>query len=237
LGPVGVHRGLEELEQLAQAVAPDVVQAHLPHFGDQGQALAQAQLDGVAAVAEEVEKRLHDAQQVGPVHPLPALERGRRGQGAVGLGLQALAPGQLGRELGQRLVVGGDGPALVAGSRGTGVTYADAPMVARGHQHEWEKPAGERLGLVAEALVDPATTLLAEEDAAAVLAVVEPIPPGPGGAMPREGFVAAEVLVAVPALFLDAAALLVRERNLVLLAAGAADVTVPVLQHRQVADR
>src|SRR5436309_260383 len=85
------------------------------------------------------------------------------------------------------LRVCGEGPALVGGGRGAGVAQADAPVVARGHQHEREEAAGERLGLVAEALVDAATALLAEEDAAAVLAVVEPVAVGPRGAVAGEG--------------------------------------------------
>src|SRR5438067_1825222 len=52
----------------------------------------------------------------------------------------------------------------------------------------------------------------------------------------HKGSESAQVLVAIPALCLDAATLFFGERHLIFLAAGTADVTVPVLQDRQVVD-
>jgi hypothetical protein len=72
--------------------------------------------------------------------------------------------------------------------------------------------------------VNAAAALLGEEDTAAVGAVVE------------RGQ-SAEVPVAVPALGLDALLLLLRDGYLILLAAGAADMAVPVLQNREMTDR
>jgi hypothetical protein len=149
---------------------------------------------------------------------------------------QLLALGQAGGELPQGLVVFGQRPALVRGRRRAGVAHADAPVVAGRDQHEREEAAGQRLGLVAEALVDAAAALVAQEDAAAVGAVVEPPLPRPRRPVARERSQAAEVLVAVPALGVDALLLLVGDGDDVFVAASAADVAVPVLQDGQMAD-
>ncbi len=85
--------------------------------------------------------------------------------------------------------------------------------------------------------MDAAAALLAQEDATAVGPVIELVAPPPKRAYWFERFVTAEVFVAIPALFLDAFFLVVRNRDQILLAAGAADVAVPILQDRQVVDR
>ena len=77
---------------------------------------------------------------------------------------------------------------------------------------------------------------LAEEDAAAVLAAVQDGAARPERPDAAEGRQAAEVAVGVPALRLDAPPLLVGETDLIFLAAGAADVAVPVLQNGEMAD-
>src|SRR5262249_53885789 len=104
------------------------------------------------------------------------------------------------------------------------------------HQDEGKEAAGQRLGLVAKALVDPAAALFAQENAAAIGAMVELVAPGPGRPHPLERRQPAQVPVPVPALRLDAAALLIGDGDLVFLAAGAADVAVPVLQDWEMAD-
>src|SRR5262249_51063465 len=90
------------------------------------------------------------------------------------------------------------------------------------------------LGLVAEALVDPAAALLAEEDAAAVGPVIEDDPARPGRPGAPEGRQAAQVRLAVPALLLDALSLFVGDRDDVFLAARAGLVAAPVLHDGQV---
>jgi len=52
-------------------------------------------------------------------------------------------------------------------------------MVPGRYQEEGKEPARQRLGCVAETLVDPATSLLGQEDAAAVAAVRQMITPRP----------------------------------------------------------
>ncbi len=173
---------------------------------------------------------------VGPADLQAGLQRGRRRQRAVGLRRQLLALGQAGGELLQRRIVFGQRPALVRRRRRAGVSQADAPVVARRDQHEREQPARQRLRLVAVPLVDAATALLAQEDAAAVGPVVEPPFPRPRRAVTDERGEAAEVLVAVPALGVDALLLLVGDGDEVLLAAGTADVAIPVLQDGEMTD-
>src|SRR5262249_49196107 len=73
--------------------------------------------------------------------------------------------------------------------------------------------------------------------AAAVGAVVELVAPRPERADTLERSQSAEVPVAVPALRLDALPLLLGDGDLIFLAAGAADVAIPVLQNREMTDR
>src|SRR5205823_4297580 len=84
---------------------------------------------------------------------------------------------------------------------------------------------------------DAALAALAQEDAAAVGAVVEVDLAGPGPAAVAERRQPAEVGLRVPALLLDTLPFLVGDRDEVLLAAGAGDVTVPRLNDRQGSDR
>src|SRR5260370_35506900 len=130
----------------------------------------------------------------------------------------------------------GDGPALVLGRRGAGKTQADATVGSRGHQHKRKHPAGKRLGLVAVFLVNPATALFAQEDATAILAVIELIVPRPPGAALEEDRQAADLGILFPALGFDSPALLVRNRDDIFLAAIAANMAVPVLPDLQVTD-
>src|SRR6516162_11506504 len=130
-----------------------------------------------------------------------------------------------------------DGPALVVGDRGAGEAQADAPLVGHRHQDEREQPAGQRLGLVAEALVDAATALVAEKYAAIVLAVVQAMTPRLARAVLDERLQAAQVGVLVPALGENALPFFFRDRDLIFLTTGAANVAVPVLEHWEMIDR
>jgi hypothetical protein len=83
----------------------------------------------------------------------------------------------------------GQGLAQVPCGRGAGEAQADTPRFTSRHQHQRIQPAGQRLGLAAETLVDETAPLLAQEDAGAVGAVVElktrrPPPAGPDEQMP-----------------------------------------------------
>jgi hypothetical protein len=127
------------------------------------------------------------------------------------------------------------GSALVGRRRRTSEAHADTPMVPGRYQEEGKEPARQRLGCVAETLVDPATSLLGQEDAAAVAAVRQMITPRPPGAGLLEDRQVADFGVLVPALGLDSVPLVFGERYQIFFAAGAADVTVPVLHDRQMA--
>ena len=174
---------------------------------------------------------------VRPAYILTGLQRRRRRQRAVGKRLEMDALGEAGGELRQRLIVFGQGSALVRGRRRTGVTQADAPMIAGWDQYEWEQSTRQRLGFVAEAFVYAATPLVAEKNAAAIGTVIEPPLARPRRTLADERDVTAEVGVAVPALGLNALAFLVGDGDDVFLTTGAADVAIPVLQDRQMADR
>jgi len=109
-------------------------------------------------------------------------------------------------------------------------------MVAGRDQHEREQAAGQRLGFVAEALVDAATPFVAEKNAAAVGTVVEPPLARPRRTLADERNMTAEVGVAVPALGLNAFAFLVGDGDDVFLTTGTANMAIPVLQDRQMTD-
>src|SRR5579884_2950273 len=85
--------------------------------------------------------------------------------------------------------------------------------------------------------MDATTTLFVQEDAAAVLTVVEDIAPRPQRPHAAKRLPAAEVLVLVPTLRQNALTLRVGDGDLIFLAAGAAGVTIPVLHDRQMIDR
>ena len=80
----------------------------------------------------------------------------------------------------------------------------DAPVIGDGHQDERKEATGQRLGLVAEALVDAAAALGAQEDTAAVETMVELGLARPGQTGFLERLQTAQVLLRVPALSGDA---------------------------------
>jgi|SRR5579871_1630747 len=178
---------------------------------------------------------MHEAKQVRPIDPLPALERGRRQSALTGPEVDAFALGQLGSKLPHGCLVIGYGASLVGRCGWTREPNTDAPMISRRHEQKREEPARQGFGLVAKPLVDPAPPLLGQKDTTAVAAVCQVIAPRP----PRSGFLedrqVADLRILVPALGLDAATLFFRQRYPVLFATGAADVTIPVLHNRQMA--
>ncbi len=158
------------------------------------------------------------------------------GERAVLAWRQMLALGQSVGETLESGVVFGKRPATV-GCRGrTRIAQSNAPLIAHRDEHEGKQPARERLGLVAETLVNPAAALRAEEDAAAVVAVIQLHPPRPRRADALEGCKPAQI-IGLPVLLLDALDLVLGERDAIFLATGAGCVAVPVLHDGEVLDR
>src|SRR5262249_32754240 len=102
------------------------------------------------------------------------------------------------------------------------------------HKHKRKHATGERLGVVAKLLMNPAAPLLAQKDATAILTIVDLVLPRPPGTALQEDRHAADLRILVPPLGLDAAALFLGNADDILLAAVAADMTVPILHDRQV---
>jgi hypothetical protein len=225
-----VHHDLEELHQ---ASASDIIKTSLAAQVSHGQALPQPPLQPIFAIAQNRQQGVHEVEQIRPVDALPSLQSGGRQDAIAGSQINSFPLRQLRCKFSECLLVIGYGSALVGRRRGTGETHADAPMVAGRYQQEGKEPAREGLGPVAETLVDPATSLLGQEDATAVAAVRQMIAPRPPGTGLLEDRQVADFGVLVPALGLDAAVLLFGERHQVFFAAGAADVTVPILHDRQ----
>lgn len=110
-------------------------------------------------------------------------------------------------------------------------------MIADRHQDEWKQTARQRLGSETEALVNPTSTLLAQENTAAVGVSVEKTPLRPEESLVREQRKTLEFSLLRPALGLDAQPFLWGESDLVFLAAVAGNVTVPVLCNGKMTDR
>src|SRR5262249_20569741 len=180
---------------------------------------------------------LDEELQLSPGDALAGLKPRRANHCAIGQRRQSFALGQPVGKLAQLCVMFGEGTSLVRPRRRTGIADADTPVIALRYQHEGKQPARQRLGVVAEALMDAAASLLGEEDTATVRAVVELRAASPDRSCALKGSQPPEVLVAVPALAVNALPFLRGDGDLVFLAAGAADVTVPVLQDREMTDR
>jgi hypothetical protein len=238
---IGGHLVIEavdhDVEELHEASARDVVESGLAAQVGQGQALPQPPLHAIVAVVQNRQHGVHKAEQIRPVDALPLLQRRGRQTALAGLQVDSFSPRQLRGKLPQRLLVLGHGPPFVGRRRRTGETHADAPMVAGRHQQEGKEPAWERFGRVAESLVNTATSLLSQENAAAVAAVRQMIAPRPPGTALAEDGQVADLGILVPALGLDLATLLIGDRDQVLFAASTADVTIPVLDDRQMTHR
>src|SRR5207247_2958573 len=103
--------------------------------------------------------------------------------------------------------------------------------------HERKEPAGQRLGLGTEAGVDSAKPFRRKKHAVAVAAVAELVPTSPPRADASEQRQVADLRVLVPSLRNDALPFFLGDVDLILPAAVAASVAVPVLHDRQMADR
>src|SRR5262249_43496257 len=158
--------GGEDEQQFRQPPTANVGQFRLLQVRGQVQGLADAAFDRGAIVADDLQEGVYQPQGVGPVEPGAIVQFGRLDDVAVGPRLEALAFGELaGEDVKVVGVFGGPAP-LVGGGRGAGETHPHSPVVAHRDEYEGEEPARQRLGLVAELLVDAAAALFRQKDAA-----------------------------------------------------------------------
>jgi hypothetical protein len=103
-------------------------------------------------------------------------------------------------------------------------------LVARGHENERVKLAGQWLGFATETLVNPAPTLRAQENAGAVFSLIQSIAGCPRRPMSNEERQIVQGFVFFPTLAGDALAFALGNEDSVFMATSATGVAVPVLK-------
>src|SRR5262249_25757475 len=163
-------------------IAAYFFKAGLPAQTIQREALAEPAFQPLAGFSEDVQKRLHELEEVRPRHRLAAPQRRRGDVRGRWLVAESFALGKQGGECFQVTVVLGNRPALAGGRRRAGEAQANPPMIARRHQNERKQAAWQRLAFRTVLFMNSAAPLFTQENATAVRAAAQldlPVAPAP----------------------------------------------------------